>query len=283
VVLEKALALVKKKWVANQDFQHASEQLMAIQQDCKLQGVENALTCDAYETHLRIALEKADLAEFTRCVTSLNELYHKAHLVCQTWSQQKCEIIGYRMLFLMRTESEMLEKTSYLLARLSVDERRDPDISFAMNVCTALLMKDYHTFFSLYTKAPKMAGYVIDFFVDRVRVEALHAYTKACQPEIAVDDLKLLLCFEKRKECFRWLREQGCVVSEDKRTVDSKKTLEARQTTIMASRPPPAEPVVKRKPLSIDELLTAGKQKGIDAKAQKANKKIKKQNKKGRH
>jgi hypothetical protein len=41
------------------------------------------LTCDAYETHLRIALEKADLAEFTRCITSLHELYHKARLLCQ--------------------------------------------------------------------------------------------------------------------------------------------------------------------------------------------------------
>ena len=40
-VLERALALVKQKWVQQQDFRHASEQLMAIQQDCKLQGVEN--------------------------------------------------------------------------------------------------------------------------------------------------------------------------------------------------------------------------------------------------
>jgi hypothetical protein len=101
-VLERALALVKQKWVQHQDFRHASEQLMAIQQDCKLQGVENKLTCDAFETHLRISLEKADLAEFTRCLTSLNELYHKAHLLCQTWSAHKNEMIAYRMLFLVR-------------------------------------------------------------------------------------------------------------------------------------------------------------------------------------
>jgi len=68
----------------------------------------------------------------------------------QTWSQQKCEIIGYRMLFLMRTESEMLEKTSYLLARLSVDERRDPDISFAMNVCTGIYINAYKVHTSLH-------------------------------------------------------------------------------------------------------------------------------------
>ena len=32
-VLVQALALVKKKWVTNADYKHASEQLMAIQQD----------------------------------------------------------------------------------------------------------------------------------------------------------------------------------------------------------------------------------------------------------
>ena len=39
-------------------------------------------TC-ARDLQLRIALEKADLAEFTRCITSLNELYHKANLLCK--------------------------------------------------------------------------------------------------------------------------------------------------------------------------------------------------------
>ena len=56
----------------------------------KRQGIEGELACDAYETHLRIALERADLAEFTRCITSLNELFHKAHLVCQV---HVCECI----------------------------------------------------------------------------------------------------------------------------------------------------------------------------------------------
>jgi hypothetical protein len=77
-VLVQALALVKKKWVTNADYKHASEQLMAIQQDCKLQGVEGPLICDAYETQIRIALERADLGEFSRCLSALQEIYHAA-------------------------------------------------------------------------------------------------------------------------------------------------------------------------------------------------------------
>lgn len=289
-VLARALALVKQKWVEKADFRHATEQLMAIQQDCKLQGIENELTCDAYETHLRIALEKADVAECTRCITSLNELYHKAHLVCQSWSAHENEMVGYRMLFMMRTQQDMLEKTSCLLARLTAAQRRHPDIAFATNVCTALMGKDYCTFFRLYDSAPKMAGYVMDFFVDRIRVEAFEAYIKAFQPEIAVDDLKSLLSFQKRKECFRWLREQGCVVSEDKRMVDTKESSKARMQLLpsgggampAAASWQAAAPPVKKTPLSIDELLAAGKRKDSDNKAQKANKKMKKQHKKSR-
>ena len=157
-VLEKALALVKKKWVTHHDFRHATEQLMAIQQDCRLQGVESTLTCDAYETLLRIALEQADLAEFTRCLTSLNELYHKADLVSADWSAHKNEMMAYRMLFLMREDKDMLEKTSALLATFTPSQRADSDIAFACSVCTALLARDYAAFFRLYASAPKMSG-----------------------------------------------------------------------------------------------------------------------------
>lgn len=40
-----------------------------------LQGVATELTRDAYETHARIALEAADLAEFRQCLARLKQLY----------------------------------------------------------------------------------------------------------------------------------------------------------------------------------------------------------------
>ena len=41
------------------------------------------------------------------------------------------------------------------------------------------------------------------------RVEALETYIKAyLGTEVALDDLKAMLCFDKRKQCFRWLQDQ---------------------------------------------------------------------------
>ena len=41
------------------------------------------------------------------------------------------------------------------------------------------------------------------------RVEALETYIKAyLGTEVALDDLKGMLCFDKRKQCFRWLQDQ---------------------------------------------------------------------------
>ena len=41
------------------------------------------------------------------------------------------------------------------------------------------------------------------------RVEALETYIKAyLGTEVALDDLKVMLCFDKRKQCFRWLQDQ---------------------------------------------------------------------------
>lgn len=47
-VLHKALGLVKQKWVSRPDYAHANDQLMAIQQDCKLQGITGNIACDAF-------------------------------------------------------------------------------------------------------------------------------------------------------------------------------------------------------------------------------------------
>ena len=39
------------------------------------------------------------------------------------------------------------------------------DIQHAIGVCKSMMYGDNHTFFKLYVNAPKMAGFVMDFFV----------------------------------------------------------------------------------------------------------------------
>ena len=43
--------------------------------------------------------------------------------------------------------------------------RDSEDIRHAIGVCKCLVSRDHHTFFRLYVNAPKMAGFVMDFFV----------------------------------------------------------------------------------------------------------------------
>ncbi len=43
--------------------------------------------------------------------------------------------------------------------------RQSPDVRFAMDVGKAMMSNDHYSFFKLYENAPKMAGYVMDFFV----------------------------------------------------------------------------------------------------------------------
>lgn len=98
-VLRKALSLVKQKWVSKPDYAHANEQLMSIQQDCKLQSITGDIACDAFETHIRIALERGELGDFSKCLGPLCELYH--HAVAEegtatAWSEHAHEFLAYR-------------------------------------------------------------------------------------------------------------------------------------------------------------------------------------------
>jgi hypothetical protein len=65
------------------------------------------------------------------------------------------------------------------LASLSHDDRQDESISHALRLKTAWALGDYRLFFKLYQNAPKMAGHLIDWFVERERKNAMKAIVKA--------------------------------------------------------------------------------------------------------
>ncbi len=65
------------------------------------------------------------------------------------------------------------------MADLSKDEKTDECVAFALKIRAAWSLKNYHKFFLLYRDAPKMAGYLVDWFVARVRKAALGIIIKA--------------------------------------------------------------------------------------------------------
>lgn len=65
------------------------------------------------------------------------------------------------------------------LAALTPSCRQDECITHALKVRSAWALSDYHSFFLLYKAAPKMSGYLMDWFVERVRKGALKSIIKA--------------------------------------------------------------------------------------------------------
>lgn len=69
--------------------------LTPLARPAQVQRIKNDFTCQVYEIHARIALEKGDLGEFNKCQAQLRELY-KAGL-----HGQSLEFLGYRILYLI--------------------------------------------------------------------------------------------------------------------------------------------------------------------------------------
>lgn len=65
------------------------------------------------------------------------------------------------------------------LASLTKEDREDECIKHSLEVRSAWALNNYHKFFKLYLCAPKMAGYLMDKFVTRVRKSYLVAIVKS--------------------------------------------------------------------------------------------------------
>ncbi len=73
-VLVKSLARIKSRYIQDEDFDWANEQLKSVRQDITVQGIRNKFVLEVYETHARILLEHGDLSEFNQCQTMIRTL-----------------------------------------------------------------------------------------------------------------------------------------------------------------------------------------------------------------
>lgn len=62
---------------------------------------------------------------------------------------------------------------------LTAEMQQDVCIKHAILLQEAFAMKNYTRLFKLYEKAPKMSGYLIDWFVERVRKDGLKLMVKS--------------------------------------------------------------------------------------------------------
>ena len=65
------------------------------------------------------------------------------------------------------------------MASLTASMKQDECISFALQLRSSWSLCDYHRFFRLYAKAPRMSGFLIDWFVERERKAAMKLILKS--------------------------------------------------------------------------------------------------------
>ncbi|KAI9478056.1 MAG: SAC3/GANP/Nin1/mts3/eIF-3 p25 family-domain-containing protein [Benjaminiella poitrasii] len=172
-VLKKAFKMLRRKWREENNYSYICEQFKSMRQDLTVQRIQNDFTVRVYETHARIALEKGDIGEYNQCQTQLKYLYKKDIPGCEE------EFIAYRILYLIFSQNQseinaMLEE----MCDVGLDNHAEC-IQHALSVRSCLAKGNYHKFFRLYENAPNMGGYLMDQFVERIRIDALIVMCKA--------------------------------------------------------------------------------------------------------
>lgn len=183
-VLRKALSHVIEQYTTKaRSYAWVADQIRAIRQDMTVQRIQDAFAIKVYEQNVRIALENNDLGEYNQCLTRLKDLY-KSDL--EFLSHEAGEFTAYQIFYLLYTNK--LEDIASFIANFH--DTKDEAILHAMKVVNALVSGNRASLFALYHEAPNLGKAALQQIVDRERISALAAITKATKGALTVGQIK---------------------------------------------------------------------------------------------
>lgn len=203
-VLQKTLALLKRKWREDGDYGYICDQFKSMRQDLTVQHIKNDFTVAVYEIHARIALERGDLGEYNQCQTQLHTL-HRLGLAAACVN----EFVAYRILYHLHTNNRADLNT--LLRDLSPEQLCDAAVAQATLLAECLARGNRELFLAkaAASAAPNMNSYLIDQFIDRERIAHLKTLVKAHRPTLPLAFVKTQLHFEDAEDAARFFATVG--------------------------------------------------------------------------
>lgn len=232
-VLRQSLQHIKEMWVQNEDYAWTTDQLKSVRQDLVVQHDRTLLALEVYETHGRIALECGDLNEYNQCAAKIKDLTRvptadeegkrgganthnddNGNKNNNGDDHQKAksadEFRAYRLLNAMYRQNSS-EISSIFLLEMNGVARNRPACRHALQVLTAMNLLDYEAFFRLYTRAPNMSAYLMDFLVGRMRKAAWARMVKAYAPTLPLHFVQVALGFSDHEDAREFATRMGAV------------------------------------------------------------------------
>jgi hypothetical protein len=167
-----------------------------------------------YETHARIAIEVGDWPEFKRCLTMLKQLYSEGQLGNHE------EFAAYGLMLAAQHGADLYSRELVQLPEVILAH---PLVQHAMSVCWAFRAGQPRAFNSLYPTAQRMAGYLMDPMLDKVRAVGLRALLVAFYPTgLPLSYVASELGFDEDADAAQFLRTSGVVVEGSTGVVDTK-------------------------------------------------------------
>lgn len=226
-ILQRSLQHIKTKYIKEEDFLWANEQLKAVRQDMTVQGIRSDFCVEVYETHARILLERGDLNEFNQCQSMIRTLtsterisvvgdnnddepWKKSDGLCHQTPQHKDEFQAYQLIY-----SLVQNSWTDLTKALGGTDTSGHSCQHAVLVVKSVIHNDYHGFFRLYESAPHLSAYLMDFLVKRVRSEAYDRIVASYRPTMGIEYFREALQFPNLEETRHFLKTSGAVFLKD--------------------------------------------------------------------